>query len=34
MLVAPPSIAGTPSCNRDLAEADRLIHSIRLRETA
>jgi hypothetical protein len=30
-----PTIAGTvgtPACNRNLAEADRLIHGIRLRE--
>jgi hypothetical protein len=32
-----PGIAGsinTPACNRDLAEADRLIHGIRLRENS
>ena len=37
ILLAAPSIAGTvdtPACNRDLAEADRLIHAIRLRENS
>jgi hypothetical protein len=32
-----PSVAGSvnsPACNRDLAEADRLIHGIRLRENS
>ena len=32
-----PGMAGsvnTPACNRDLAEADRLIHAIRLRENS
>ena len=36
-LLAAPSLAGTvatPACNHDLAEADRLIHSIRLRENS
>ena len=36
-LFAEPSIAGSvnsAACNRDLAEADRLIHGIRLRENS
>jgi hypothetical protein len=37
MLITAPGIAGsidTPACRRDLAEADRLIRSIRLRENS
>jgi hypothetical protein len=37
IVLASPGIAGsvsTPACNRDLAEADQLIHAIRLRENS